>query len=540
MPAVPPIAWVANDAKDDRVEVPRDVFESDCAPACWNKVRPLRVLVGLCRLVGHVFITPQGVTTGRGNPSTLDRNERQTLASDLSLFWHFNRDFGRTVHGGRLGWQRLFVPLQRCPMVFIALELFMGLDIWSFGRPVDPDWLDRMPVDNHTGMLAAERLPIQKRAHFARALQLAGSWRSWRELGVETSAGDWGVRARLMEFCLVVAGPWQVVNSLASVALRGAGCTVAQMGSMPLFTDFLGCPMSPHTWSPRLGELCTSPRLEPPVSSFAVFWRDFSRALVLRPTIQFPWGFQDADKGSAPHLMASVFPAAVRAIVASEGTGEALVLEFGVFNGSSLDFIARGLRKMAALIGAPVPMVYGFDSFQGLPVTWRRFGRTKFPVGSFSLDKLPEVETNARLVRGWFNESLPSFLDELHRTAVVEFRATPWISFVHFDCDIYESTKEVLWEINPLLRPGTILVFDELVNFQEFRDGEIAALFEFLRDHAWSFRVLYGPWQVALDAAEWQELELVGLRESDLHQAVAVELLASRQYQDHRERRDGN
>ena len=94
--------------------------------------------------------------------------------------------------------------------------------------------------------------------------------------------------------------------------------------------------------------------------------------------------------------------------------------------------------------------VYGFDSFEGLPENWRN----GFPAGAFNVDGLPDVP-GAELVVGWFDDTLPGFLDE-HEGPV---------AFLHVDCDLYSSTKTVLDLVGPRLVPGSIVAFDEYFNF---------------------------------------------------------------------------
>ena len=45
-----------------------------------------------------------------------------------------------------------------------------------------------------------------------------------------------------------------------------------------------------------------------------------------------------------------------------------------------------------------------------------------------------------RLYKGWFEQTLPAFLEGQRGRARAELR----IAFVHMDCDIYSSTKCVL------------------------------------------------------------------------------------------------
>jgi len=56
------------------------------------------------------------------------------------------------------------------------------------------------------------------------------------------------------------------------------------------------------------------------------------------------------------------------------------------------------------------------------------------------------------LVVGVFQETLTSFLERFRPQAPL---------VVHFDCDAYAGTLYVLTQLDSLLQPGTILMFDE-------------------------------------------------------------------------------
>lgn len=137
---------------------------------------------------------------------------------------------------------------------------------------------------------------------------------------------------------------------------------------------------------------------------------------------------------------------------------DGLVLEFGVYTGTTLKIIA------AAADGREV---YGFDSFTGLPEDWR----TGFSAGAFGVDQLPDVP-GAELIAGWFDDTLPGFMAE-HPGPV---------SFLHVDCDLYSSTKTVLEHVGPRLRAGSVVLFDEYFNYQGWRDHEHKAWLEYVAE----------------------------------------------------------
>jgi len=140
-----------------------------------------------------------------------------------------------------------------------------------------------------------------------------------------------------------------------------------------------------------------------------------------------------------------------------------MALEFGVYSGSTLKVIANARGG---------ELVYGFDSFQGLPENWR----SGFPAGTFSTDGLPDVP-GAELVVGLFADTLPGFLAE-HQGPV---------SFLHVDCDLYSSTVTVLEHAGPRLRAGSIVVFDEYFNYPGWREHEYRAWQEYTTERGLAF-----------------------------------------------------
>lgn len=135
---------------------------------------------------------------------------------------------------------------------------------------------------------------------------------------------------------------------------------------------------------------------------------------------------------------------------------EGMALEFGVYTGGTLKLIATAFEGRE---------VYGFDSFEGLPEDWRN----GFPAGLFGVDGLPDVD-GAELVVGWFDDTLPGFL-EAHPGPV---------SFLHVDCDLYSSTKTVLDLVGPRLVPGSVIVFDEYFNYPGWQEHEHRAWTEYV------------------------------------------------------------
>jgi predicted O-methyltransferase YrrM len=81
------------------------------------------------------------------------------------------------------------------------------------------------------------------------------------------------------------------------------------------------------------------------------------------------------------------------------------------------------------------------------------------------------VRENCELVVGWFDDTLPKFVRDNSQA----------VAFLHIDCDLYSSTQTVLRLLRDRIRPGTIIVFDEYLNFPGWQQDEHRAWTEFAR-----------------------------------------------------------
>jgi hypothetical protein len=135
-----------------------------------------------------------------------------------------------------------------------------------------------------------------------------------------------------------------------------------------------------------------------------------------------------------------------------------LWLEFGVWEGRTINYISKQTNNM----------VYCFDSFKGLPEDWRM----GFLKEHFNKEGNPPiVNSNVGLEIGWFNDTLEPFLLK-HKGKK--------ITLLHVDCDLYSSSKYVLDKCTPFLCEGSIVIFDELINYDGYEEGEWKALNEWV------------------------------------------------------------
>lgn len=150
-------------------------------------------------------------------------------------------------------------------------------------------------------------------------------------------------------------------------------------------------------------------------------------------------------------------------------SAEGLILEFGVAGGGSINIIAEASAGRT---------VHGFDSFEGLPLDWAGHVEKR---GSFSQSgRPPRVRPNVRLHTGWFSETIPPFKQQHGES----------IAFLHVDCDLYQSTRDVLWHLSDRITRGTIIEFDEYFNYPNWQQHEFRAWQEFVMQFSVKYRYL--------------------------------------------------
>jgi len=176
------------------------------------------------------------------------------------------------------------------------------------------------------------------------------------------------------------------------------------------------------------------------------------------------WRYIKSVTNKVPAIIGSSIDAFKLGIEAAVVDG--LVLEFGVRFGTSI-------RQISTLADQDV---YGFDSFQGLPESWHSEAK-----GSYSTKGIiPSVPQNVTLHDGWFEETLPGF---------VEQHPEP-VRFMNIDCDIYSSTKTVLENFAKQIIPGTVIVFDEYIGNEHWREDEFKAFQEAVLKYGWKYEYL--------------------------------------------------
>jgi len=151
----------------------------------------------------------------------------------------------------------------------------------------------------------------------------------------------------------------------------------------------------------------------------------------------------------------------VAALRANDNAVSSTWAEFGVERGHSAFFLSHYLPDDGKF--------FLFDSFEGLPEDWALSDDNIRP-GNLWACQPPEFDDPRLIVvPGWFEDTLP------HKAM------TGPLGLVHIDCDLYSSTKTVLEWIDDQIVPGTVILFDELWGYPNWREGEWRNLMEWHR-----------------------------------------------------------
>ena len=125
------------------------------------------------------------------------------------------------------------------------------------------------------------------------------------------------------------------------------------------------------------------------------------------------------------------------------------IVEFGVDRGGSLLFLSHLAQEYR-----PGSLVYGFDSFEGMPAT---SSNDVHKEGDFNGASETEILSflhehhivNVRLIKGFFSSTL-SYLKGL-----------PSFSLAHIDCDLYQAVRDTYCEVRHHMVPQGYIVFDD-------------------------------------------------------------------------------
>jgi hypothetical protein len=138
--------------------------------------------------------------------------------------------------------------------------------------------------------------------------------------------------------------------------------------------------------------------------------------------------------------------------------GNFSVLEFGTAHGEKTKMIAKNT------IASEVSSIHSFDRFTGLPRSWRDMDEGAFT----NHGKFPRIFDERIL---WYKGNVE---ETIHALDVLELKKQ---LFVIFDLDLFEPTIYLYNFLEPYLKPGDIVYFDEA-----FDPDENKVLMHFLDD----------------------------------------------------------
>jgi O-methyltransferase len=226
---------------------------------------------------------------------------------------------------------------------------------------------------------------------------------------------------------------------------------------IPRFRRFLQ-PQIPQLFRPTVASVLAKTvgrvNLEAPAAGLTAvaYWARFSRWCSTHPT--------NGKNGKGREWLYPV-------IIQGESLNQAPItyLEFGVYRGDSF-------RSWVAGISHPDSRFTGFDTFTGLPESWR----PTEPAGHFNANGiLPDIkDPRCGFEVGLFQDTLPAFVVRTDLSGRL---------VINLDADMFTSTLFVLTTLAPYLKCGDLILFDEFsCPLDEFRAFE-----EFVQ----SFRVKY-------------------------------------------------
>ena len=136
-------------------------------------------------------------------------------------------------------------------------------------------------------------------------------------------------------------------------------------------------------------------------------------------------------------------------------------------------------RKHAYCSGArkhPDAKLHGFASLEGVPEDFDEVGgplrKGAFDVGG----RIPEIDDRrVRFLKGWFDETLPTYQVPEHDRLVIAL-----------DADLYSSTIYVLRHFREHIKPGTFTYFDEMSRLEH----EPKAFAEFMEETGLRFELV--------------------------------------------------
>lgn len=149
---------------------------------------------------------------------------------------------------------------------------------------------------------------------------------------------------------------------------------------------------------------------------------------------------------------------------------EILFLEFGVYRGDTFKIWIKNNKNTKSIFA-------GFDTFVGLPEDW---GSEK--KGSYSAQgKLPDItDSRVSFLVGLIQDTLPDYIKLINKDAK---------KIIHIDVDLYNASMITLIYLQPYLKTGDIIIFDDFFTFTK-AEHEFKALLDYISLYKLAFKPL--------------------------------------------------
>lgn len=147
------------------------------------------------------------------------------------------------------------------------------------------------------------------------------------------------------------------------------------------------------------------------------------------------------------------------------------IIEFGVWNGNNL----VAMKKIIDFLKIK-KRIYGYDHFKGMPKSVGDYKRNRF-IGKLSIVKF---------FLKFFRLKNTYIIKDDIKNLYLHQNKFKKISLIYIDCDLYETTKNILNLLSKKVEKGGIIIFDE--GNQNKVYGEGRALNEFYKKNKKNFK----------------------------------------------------
>ena len=160
-------------------------------------------------------------------------------------------------------------------------------------------------------------------------------------------------------------------------------------------------------------------------------------------------------------------------------------LEFGVFTGSSFNYAIKVNKKIETIFGKSNCEFIGFDSFKGFGEVKKEDIHPGFKDNIFSVNERKVIKNINKIAKGEKIKLIKGFYQEtIKYKTTIDLGIPNKSRVVMIDCDLKESTELALKFIKPSLQEGTILIFDDFLDFKgSMEKGECGAFENFKREN---------------------------------------------------------